>query len=373
MSSTLQDKIKSLIIGGIIVASLAVLFLSNGGSYSVINPESISPTLYTFLNITNLIFYWLVVSYLVNKFPIYKILMIAGLLLAAMVAERYLHISENPFTIPFLILFWLGIADLILPDFFKKYKIAIFIIYGLIISYHCFLFITTPDFGGEDRRSFANLWLIPVPVFAGLWVYEQWRWLKILKADKAKAELSLLKSQINPHFFFNTLNNLYGLVIEKSDKAPDVIIKLSDMMRYTIYEGKKDLVYLKDEISYLKNYIELHKIRYRKKVEISLTHDVEEDLKVAPLLFIILLENAFKHGVEKMREHAYIRLQIKSEGKQIFFTIENNFERSEPKRKPGIGLENLKKRLEVLYPNRHNLLIETKSSTYKVQLNIQLQ
>ena len=96
------------------------------------------------------------------------------------------------------------------------------------------------------------------------WLFQQWKWLKTLESKKSKAELSLLKSQINPHFFFNTLNNLYGLTVEKSDDAPNVVLKLSDMMRYTIYMGKEDLVPLKDEVDYLQNYIELHKIRYQK-------------------------------------------------------------------------------------------------------------
>jgi len=214
--------------------------------------------------------------------------------------------------------------------------------------------------------------VIPIPVFIALWVYEQWRWLKTLQAEKGKAELALLKSQVNPHFFFNTLNNLYGLVVEKSEQAPEVVLKLSDMMRYTIYEGKEDVVVLKDEISYLENYIELHKIRYQKKVEILFTHDVQEDLKVAPLLFIILLENAFKHGVEKMRENAFIHLGMRSQGKLLLFTIENSFDKSVSNDINGIGLENLKKRLEYLYPNRHELIVERKESVYKVRLNLEI-
>jgi len=214
--------------------------------------------------------------------------------------------------------------------------------------------------------------IIPIPIFASLWLYEQWRWLKTLQADKGKAELALLKSQINPHFFFNTLNNLYGLVAEKSEKAPEVVLKLSDMMRYTIYEGKEDLVLVKDEISYLQNYIELHKIRYQKKVEIIFTHQVTDGLKIAPLLFIILLENAFKHGVEKIPNSAFINMRMQSQGKQLFFTIENSFDGDISKNHNGIGLENLDKRLDHLYPKRHELVVEKKESVYKVQLKLEL-
>ncbi|MDO6744920.1 histidine kinase [Tenacibaculum soleae] len=118
------------------------------------------------------------------------------------------------------------------------------------------------------KHSSISLKLIGVILFFILvfgWIFQQWKWFK---NKKTKAELALLKSQINPHFFFNTLNNLYGLTVEKYDDAPDVLIRLSDMMRYTIYMGKEDLVPLKDEIEYLQNYIELHKIRYQKKVDI---------------------------------------------------------------------------------------------------------
>jgi len=302
-----------------------------------------------------------------------KTFAILGLLIVMLVIPHYTGIWDNPFAIPILILFWLGIAYVVLPEFFKKYRIAIFSVYGLVIAYNFFFFTSTPVHVQNDRLYLTNFMLMPIPVFTGLWVYEQWRWLKNLQADKGKAELALLKSQINPHFFFNTLNNLYGLVVEKSEQAPEVVLKLSDMMRYTIYEGKEDVVLLKDEISYLENYIELHKIRYQKNVEILFTHDVQEGVEVAPLLFIILLENAFKHGVEKIRENAFIHLRMKSQGKQLFFTIENNFDKSVPNHISGIGLENLKKRLDYLYPDKYELTVEKKEAVYKVQLNLELQ
>jgi LytS/YehU family sensor histidine kinase len=160
--------------------------------------------------------------------------------------------------------------------------------------------------------------------------------------------------------------------VEKSESAPEVILKLSDMMRYVIYEGNKDLVALKDEINYLENYIELHKIRYRRKVDISFTHMVEEELKVAPLLFIILLENAFKHGVEKTNGDAFIRLSLETQGKLVIFSIENSFDSSISNSADGIGLENLKRRLAHFYKKRHSLVIEQNEPIYKVQLNLEV-
>ncbi|GAB5551404.1 MAG: hypothetical protein Sapg2KO_09950 [Saprospiraceae bacterium] len=345
--------------------------LSNAGLV-IIDVATVSKVIYYSVNILSFLFCWLLIAFLASKFPIYKILGVAGLLVAAFVAERFIDVRNNPVTVPLIILFWLGVTSLILPQFFKKYNVVILSVYGLAISYHFFIFKTTPDYSVDQRLNFANFMLMPIPAFAALWLYEQWRWLKTLQADKGKAELALLKSQINPHFFFNTLNNLYGLVVEQSEQAPEVVLKLSDMMRYTIYEGKEDLVSLREEVRYLENYIELHKMRYQKKVDIQFIHEVQVDLKVAPLLFIVLLENAFKHGVEKMREQAFIHLRMQVQNKQVFFTIENSFEESESNHKPGIGLENLKKRLDYLYPNRHELVIEEKGSRYKIQLNLEL-
>ena len=289
-----------------------------------------------------------------------------------LVIPHYTGIWDSPITIPLLILFWLGVGYLVLPEFFKKYRVAIFSVYGFVIAYNFFLFNMAPNLAENHRLYLTNFMFIPIPVFTALWVYEQWRWLRTLQADKGKAELALLKSQINPHFFFNTLNNLYGLVVEKSEKAPEVVLKLSDMMRYTIYEGKEESVSLIDEVSYMETYIELHKIRYQKKVDIRFTHKVENAAQVAPLLFVILLENAFKHGVEPLTENAYIHLDLKTEGNHVFFTIENNYDSKILRQNKGIGLDNLKKRLAHSYPDGHQLKIEKTDMVYKVYLNLLL-
>jgi len=175
---------------------------------------------------------------------------------------------------------------------------------------------------------------------------------------------------VNPHFFFNTLNNLYGLVGTDAKKAQDLILKLSDMMRYSIYEGEKDTVTLEEEVVYLKNYIELHKMRYRKEIDIQFMNDISENHKVMPLLFIILLENAFKHGVENLRKDAYVYVNISTQGDNILFSVENNFDASEVPEKPGIGLKNLKRRLELGYLNKHSLSFTSTNEIYKAELTI---
>ncbi|MDD7913690.1 sensor histidine kinase [Polaribacter ponticola] len=182
--------------------------------------------------------------------------------------------------------------------------------------------------------------------------------------------MSLLRAQINPHFFFNTLNNLYALTIKNSKQAPEVILKLSDMMRYTIYEGEKEKVKIADEIEYLKNYIELHKIRYKKSVEIIFNHTIDTNLTIAPLLYINLLENAFKHGIDSLSENAYIHINLYEKDNAIYFDIENNFDAKEKSELSGIGLKNLKKRLSLLYKNNHEIKTNITQNIYKTTLKI---
>jgi len=203
------------------------------------------------------------------------------------------------------------------------------------------------------------------------WLIHKIIFVTKLRSEKSKVELMLLKSQVSPHFFFNMLNNLYALVKVDADKAQELILKLSDTMRYSIYEGEKETVTLEEEVEFLKNYIGLHELRYHKTVNINFIHDIEENVTVAPLLFIILVENAFKHGVENLRGNANVTIQLTTSDRTIEFIVENNFDNSTDKTKPGgIGLKNLAQRLELIYPNRHKLLSSVKENVYKAQLTI---
>ncbi|WP_299768272.1 histidine kinase [uncultured Dokdonia sp.] len=289
------------------------------------------------------------------------------MLLITFGADHYFEAPDHPIIILLIVLFWLGVFYLFFPKFFLKYRLLILASYSSILGYLLYIRLDE-NYLEIYHRDALNLLLLPVPILFIIWLYEQWRWFETLKSEKAKGELELLKSQVNPHFFFNTLNNLYALTVKNSEKAPDVILKLSDMMRYTIYEGKKDRVLLSEEITYLKNYIALHEIRHRKNVDIHFEHAIQPDDQIAPLLYIILLENAFKHGVERLTEGAYLHIQLRSDEKRIEFTIENNFETSEEPGDNGIGLENLKRRLKLIYPNMHQLIVKEKGNVYAVHL-----
>eukprot|EP01136_Pigoraptor_vietnamica_P027849 Opistho-1_new@84649 len=206
-----------------------------------------------------------------------------------------------------------------------------------------------------------------------IWMIIQLKALMSLKNENKKNELLHLQSQVNPHFFFNMLNNLYGLVDKDSAKSKELILKLSDLMRYSIYEGERNLVPIEEEITYLKNYIELHKMRYHKNIDVEFNVNLGDDaIEVMPLLFIILLENAFKHGIENLREDAFVKININSRNGNgnVDFEIENNFDPSELSTEKGIGLKNLKRRLELAYPKRHTLVFTNAAPIFKAQLQL---
>ena len=247
----------------------------------------------------------------------------------------------------------------------RIYRIALFLI-GIIIV------IFNDTFGKlEGFVEFIAFYFIIIFVTISHWLFKQIKSIIRLKNEKAKTELMHLKSQVNPHFFFNMLNNLYGLVDKDSKTAQELILKLSDMMRYSIYDGEKDTVLLSEEITYLQNYIELHKMRYHKVIDIQFNIEIKDnDYEIMPLLFIILLENAFKHGVENLRENAYVHINLVAYNNEVKFEIENNFDDIHDNQESGIGLRNLKRRLELVYPKNHTLTIAKTDNTYNAKLNI---
>lgn len=200
---------------------------------------------------------------------------------------------------------------------------------------------------------------------------------KDLESQRLQSELKFLKSQINPHFFFNTLNNLYALTLKKSDLAPEIVLRLSEMMRYMLYESNEKEVSLNKEIAYVKNYLELEKLRQGDKFEINfnLTGKLN-DQKIAPLMFIPFLENTFKHGLDNQIKSGFVNIDLDLNQDSVHLEIENSKPPSVEKKKRsysgGIGLENVKKRLKLLYPKKHELNIVDKPNSFKVLLDIKL-
>jgi hypothetical protein len=194
---------------------------------------------------------------------------------------------------------------------------------------------------------------------------------------QVQTELALLKSQVNPHFFFNTLNSLYALSLEKSDQVPDVVLKLSDLMRYVLDSSNKKTVPLEDEVQFLKSYISLEQLRLPEKTDIRVS--VKGDLQthcIAPMLLIPFVDNSFKHGLSSSIGDGYIHVSITIERKNLHFQVKNSKPQPESRDKterPGMGLENVKRRIALLYPDKHQLNIADNPKSYCVELLLNLK
>ena len=250
-------------------------------------------------------------------------------------------------------------------------------------------YIRNPNFNGKHRftgftgrsRPIADpyntvLFLLIFTVGTCISVIQRWlqteQHRKETENEKLNTELSFLKSQVNPHFFFNTLNNIYSLAVVGSEKTAPAVMKLSSIMRYILTETQRDLVPLRNEVEFINNFIDLQKVRLTDKV--TLTYQTEGDidsLLIAPLLFIPFVENAFKYGVST-KEPSSIHFTIKTEDNTIQFTSVNFIVPSENNlmENTGIGINNVKRRLELMYPHKHKLSTIQENNYYSVQLEI---
>jgi hypothetical protein len=194
-----------------------------------------------------------------------------------------------------------------------------------------------------------------------------------MKSQQLVAEVANLKSQIAPHFLFNTLNNLYGLAVDKSDKLPDLMLRLSELLRHSLYKAEKPLVPLSEELTVVKSYIDLERIRLEDNLQLEYSNEVpEEDLhQIAPLLLIVFIENAFKHAKYVQQGAIQIVIAASLDGDWFQFRVRNNYNKEQAASTSGIGLVNVKRRLEVLYPG-HRLQITQDGMHYSVALDIPL-
>ncbi|WP_259014745.1 sensor histidine kinase [Emticicia fluvialis] len=191
-----------------------------------------------------------------------------------------------------------------------------------------------------------------------------------LLGEKLNAENAFLKNQLNPHFLFNTLNNIYSLTLNQSPKAPEAVMKLSELMRYMLYESNQNKVSLETELAYLKNFIELQKLRYSGQtyVDFRVSGNVQTQL-IAPLMLIPFVENAFKHGNVQDPAHPLL-IHLSVNQNQLSFTVQNQQANQNKDPYGGVGLENIKKRLMLIYPGNHNLDIQINSNSYLSELNL---
>lgn len=197
----------------------------------------------------------------------------------------------------------------------------------------------------------------------------------VLRSEKTEAEMKLLKSQINPHFLFNALNNIYSLSYLKPEKTPENLLKLSQILRYMLYECNDEFVPLAKEVTSLENFIALNLLKDSRGMRVKVNMEKpSEDLMIAPMLLLPFVENAFKHAKIEDLENGWINIHLETRGKQLIFRTENsipdtNFTKDSV---GGIGLTNVKRRLDLVYLDKNELKITTENNTYTVQLEIDL-
>lgn len=301
-----------------------------------------------------------------------------------------IDIGATYFTIYFLI-----------PRFLLKRKYVEFslllvgsVVVFLILTQVIYFYIYLPSFHGEyfamlkeNGHSFwqANYFYLLVSYYSVVmvaaaikltkyWLQEQ-QSLAQLKTQNLQSEIALLRSQVNPHFLFNVLNNIDSLIFKDQQEASNMLIKLSEIMRYMLYEANTEKVSLQKEINYLKSYIDLQKVRFKDPgfVEINIAGDTSGK-SIIPMLFVPFIENAFKHG-EKAVKSPGIVIHLSAEHNKVTLKVVNHFSTHEVFQKDkagGIGLSNVRRRLELLYPGKHRLVINKENSKYIVLLNIEL-
>ena len=210
------------------------------------------------------------------------------------------------------------------------------------------------------------------------WFLVSWLQKELLEKEKQKTvvELKALKAQINPHFFFNTLNSIYSMALDKDDRLPGTVLQLSDLMRYFLYVSRDNFILLEKDLTVVKEYIALQKLRSNAQLDIETKISGEiSDQQIAPLLLITFLENAFKHGAKGSSGNTFIKLDIKVEKNKLNFTLENNkgiIDKVNTGDHNGLGLENVKRQLELLYPGKHLLNIKDEQDRFVVALQLSL-
>lgn len=247
------------------------------------------------------------------------------------------------------------------------------IIYPAYLGFRNYHEGTTLIYYAKDGFFFLSPWIIFSTVFG---LVEDWTKMKndkqALEQQNTQAELALLKSQLNPHFLFNTLNSIYSLAYQKSDKAPDAILKLSEVMRYMLYDSEDKVVLLEKELQYLHSFVDLQKARFKENIYVDLLVEgrVTNQL-IMPVLLIAFVENAFKHGVLSDPSDPVL-IHVIVEGNHLQLNVQNRINHQLKDQTGGIGLPNIRRRLELLYPGRHTLNIKENDTHYICELSLQL-
>ena len=280
----------------------------------------------------------------------------------------------------------------LIPKFFKTkqyliYSLLLFItIISLSLIKYYFTLKMKPEIDYnilEETFGFSVILIFYIGFTLFFKFFKEWIELKNieLKMEKLEkqniySELALLKSQVNPHFLFNTLNNIYALSLVKSDSASTLVMKLSELMRYMLESSKQKFVILSDEINYIESYIELEKVRVSIKTDVQLLKSGElNNYKIAPMVLIPFIENIFKHGVNAYAKKLYAKIDLKIIDNELNFLVENSIPENPDVKQESTktGLSNIKKRLELIYPDNHSLKINQSKDLYQIELKVNLK
>lgn len=292
------------------------------------------------------------------------------------------------FHVPIVLIVYLNLK-LLFPVFLEKgkyffYSISLLALISFGAGFYIVLFGNWIDYIFSGYYFIAYYGFFDISLYFVIYIFvtsllrlaRGWFQLQELEKEKTLAELKALKSQINPHFLFNSLNSIYSLARKNSPNVPDKIIRLSDLMRHVIYNSDDDFILLTKEVEMVRNYIELQNLRTseNEKINFELAGEIEGK-KVAPLIFLPFVENSFKHGLKSGAENAFVNIKLEVLGNNLSFEIVNSKGKSietEDFKHKGIGIENVKKRLELIYPGSHSLQITNTEETYKVILQVKI-
>jgi two-component system LytT family sensor kinase len=303
-----------------------------------------------------------------------------------------LRVLNNIWRVSYVVFFNYLLFEFTLPKLsWKNFLIRfsypgtyIFLFLGIVCmeSYWCcdrFLYapVTFASYqkNASDQMAFSMMSLLFFTIVRHLYLHLKLRQAtQQLRIEKQAAELSYLKSQTNPHFLFNTLNNIYSLARDKSDLAPESILRLSEILRFMLYETNSDYISIDQELKVISDYIDLEKLRYDETLSINFNYNVE-DMKqsVPPLLLIPLVENAFKHGISETRGATFLDIHLALINRNLLFTVKNSIEEHPEKTEiqENIGLSNLRRQLTLLYKD-YKLLVSREKGVFTVNLHINL-
>lgn len=289
----------------------------------------------------------------------------------------------NPYAIRDYVIIFLLIgffyfnSGILIPKFYLKKKYFVYV-FCIVLCYFvtCFLpaiIISYNRFPPFLFETFHNIFVFLVIFFISFTIRINKQW-KLAEQQRLSAELTNLKAQVRPHFLFNTLNSIYSLIVTKSETAASAVVMLSNLMRYLLSESAREFVELEKEIHYLSDYIELQKIRLGETVKINFTVNGNiTDQQIAPLILIPFVENAFKHGVNP-EERSHITMSIDITDNELNMTVSNNkvAHLNDANETGGTGIDNVRKRLQLLYPSSHELVILDKEYKFTIKLKLML-